>query len=198
MEKIILASASPRRQQLLAQMGLTFTVSPSNVDEVIDQNMESHEMAVSLARQKCTDIATQTKYDCFVIGADTIVLKDDKLLGKPTSEQDALEMLKNLNGQWHEVVTGVCICRTRDMKFLSGFEVTKVKIAEKSEEFLKAYIATKEPFDKAGAYGIQGYGALLVEKIDGDYFNVMGLPIYRLSCMLEDLGYSINLKNISI
>ena len=182
----------------MAQMGLTFTVSPSNVDEVIDQNMESHEMAVSLARQKCTDIATQTKYDCFVMGADTIVLKDDKLLGKPTSEQDALEMLKNLNGQWHEVVTGVCICRTRDMKFLSGFEVTKVKIAEKSEEFLKAYIATKEPFDKAGAYGIQGYGALLVEKIDGDYFNVMGLPIYRLSCMLEDLGYSINLKNISI
>ena len=181
----------------MSQMGLTFTVSPSNVDEIMDQNMESHEVAVSLARQKCTDIATQTKHDCFVIGADTIVVKDKKLLGKPASEQDALEMLKNLNGQWHEVVTGVCICRTRDMKILSCFETTKVKIAEKSEEFLKAYIATKEPFDKAGAYGIQGYGSLLVERIDGDYFNVMGLPIYRLSCMLEELGYSINLRNIT-
>lgn len=181
----------------MTQMGLTFTVSPSNVDEIMDQNMESHEVAVSLAIQKCTDIATQTQYNCFVIGADTIVVKDNKLLGKPSSEQDAMEMLKNLNGQWHEVVTGVCICRTRDMKILTGFETTKVKIAEKSEEFLKAYIATKEPFDKAGAYGIQGYGSLLVEKIDGDYFNVMGLPIYRVSCMLEELGYSINLRNIT-
>ncbi len=181
----------------MTQMGLTYTVSPSTVDESMDQNMESHEVAVFLARQKCTDIATQTKHNCIVIGADTIVVKDKQLLGKPTSEQDALEMLKNLNGQWHEVVTGVCLCRTRDMKIISSFETTKVKIAEKSEEFLKAYIATKEPFDKAGAYGIQGYGSLLVEKIDGDYFNVMGLPIYMLSCMLEELGYSIDFRNIT-
>ncbi|EMS74167.1 Maf family protein [Ruminiclostridium cellobioparum] len=198
MDKIILASASPRRQQLLTQMGLGFTVSPSNVIEVMDRNLESHQVAVSLARQKCVNIATQTKHDSLVIGADTIVVKDNKLLGKPKDEQEAFEMLKNLNGEWHEVVTGVCLCRTSDMKTLCEFETTRVKIAKKSEEFLLAYIATKEPFDKAGAYGIQGYGSLLVEKIEGDYFNVMGLPIYRLSCMFEQLGHGINLKNLSI
>lgn len=198
MEKIILASASPRRQQLLSQIGLEFSVSPSNVVEIMDQSMESHEVAISLAKQKCIDIAAKAKHDSLVIGADTIVVKDNKLLGKPKDEQDAFDMLKNLNGEWHEVITGVCLCRTRDMKTVCQFESTKVKIAKKPEEFLMAYIATKEPFDKAGAYGIQGYGSLLVEKIDGDYFNVMGLPIYRLSCMLEQLGYSINLKNLSI
>ena len=163
MDKIILASASPRRQQLLTQMGLGFTVSPSNVIEVMDRNLESHQAAVSLARQKCVDIATQTKHDSLVIGADTIVVKDNKLLGKPKDEQEAFEMLKNLNGEWHEVVTGVCLCRTTDMKTLCEFETTRVKIAKKSEEFLLAYIATKEPFDKAGAYGIQGPGGIFMQ-----------------------------------
>jgi septum formation protein len=198
MEKIILASASPRRQQLLSQIGLKFTVTPSNVVEIMDRSLEAHEVAVSLAKQKCIDIASQTKHDSLVIGADTIVVKNNKLLGKPKDEQEAFEMLKELNGEWHEVITGVCLCRTNDMKTIFEFETTRVKIGRKSEEFFRAYIATKEPFDKAGAYGIQGYGSLLVEKIEGDYVNVMGLPIYRLSCMLEKLGYSINLENLSI
>ncbi len=196
MEKIILASASPRRQQLLNQMGINFTVSPSKLDEVMDHSLNATQVAVYLAKQKCTDISAQTKHGSIVIGADTIVAKDNKLLGKPRDAQEAFEMLKELNGNWHEVVTGVCVCRTSDMKLLSEYEVTRVKIARKSDEFLKAYISTCEPFDKAGAYGIQGYGSLLVERIEGDYFNVMGLPIYRLSCMLEQLGYNIDLSSI--
>ncbi|WP_080065850.1 Maf family protein [Ruminiclostridium hungatei] len=197
MVKFILASASPRRQQLLTQMGLVFEVSPSKVEEVMDWSLESHQVATALAKQKCIDIATQTRYNSIVIGADTIVVKEDRLLGKPKDEKEALEMLNSLNGQWHEVVTGVCLCRTDDMKTISEFEVTRVKIANKSQEFLKAYISTKEPFDKAGAYGIQGFGSLLVEKIEGDYFNVMGLPIYRLSRMLGQLGYDIDLSALA-
>ncbi len=193
MVKIILASASPRRQQLLAQMGLVFEVLPSNLEEVMEQGLQSHQVATALARQKCMDVAAQTSCDSIVIGADTIVVKEDKLLGKPKDEKEALEMLNSLNGQWHEVVTGVSLCRTYDMKTISEFEVTRVKLANKSQEFLKSYISTREPFDKAGAYGIQGFGSLLVEKLEGDYFNVMGLPIYRLSQMLEQLGYNINL-----
>jgi len=178
-------------------MGLVFEVSPSRVEEVMDRSLESHQVATALAKQKCIDIATQTRYNSIVIGADTIVVKEDRLLGKPKDEKEALEMLNSLNGQWHEVVTGVCLCRTDDMKTISEFEVTRVKIANKSQEFLKAYISTKEPFDKAGAYGIQGFGSLLVEKIEGDYFNVMGLPIYRLSCMLGQLGYDIDLNALA-
>ncbi len=193
MVKIILASASPRRQQLLAQMGLVFEVLPSKVEEVMEQGLQSHQVATALAKQKCMDVAAQTRCDSIVIGADTIVVKEDKLLGKPKDEKEALEMLNSLNGQWHEVVTGVCLCRTNDMKTISAFEVTRVKIANKSQEFLKSYISTREPFDKAGAYGIQGFGSLLVEKLEGDYFNVMGLPIYRLSQMLGQLGYNIDL-----
>ncbi|MDF2987921.1 MAG: maf [Eubacterium sp.] len=197
MDNIILASASPRRQQLLNQIGLLFTVTPSKIDEVMDQNLEPSQVAMSLASQKCIDIATQTKHNSLVIGADTIVVKDNKLLGKPKNEQEAFDMLKDLNGAWHEVVTGVCLCRTSDMKTISDFETTRVKIAKKSDEFFKSYIATGEPFDKAGAYGIQGYGSLLVEKIEGDFFNVMGLPLFKLSCMLEKIGHIVNLDNLN-
>lgn len=182
---------------MLTQIGLTFTVTPSNIDEVMDQSLEPSQVAMSLASQKCIDIATQTKHNSLVIGADTIVVKDNKLLGKPKNEQEAFDMLGDLNGEWHEVVTGICLCRTSDMKTISDFETTRVKIAKKSDEFLRSYIATREPFDKAGAYGIQGYGSLLVERIEGDFFNVMGLPVFRLSCMLEKIGHIINFDNLS-
>ncbi len=198
MNKIILASASPRRQQLLSQIGLGFEVIPSAIEEIMDTAMEPSEVAVSLASQKCMDVAARIKGESIVIGADTIVVKDNRLLGKPKDGQEALEMLKYLNGQWHEVITGVCLCRTVDKKTISTYETTKVKIANKSDEFLKSYIATGEPFDKAGSYGIQGFGSLLVEKIEGCYFNVMGLPVYKLSCLLEKIGCRINLEDLSI
>jgi septum formation protein len=189
---IILASASPRRQQLLEQIGVKFNVIPSTIDEVMNNTLEPSQVAISLASQKCYDVASQIKDDCIVIGADTIVVKGNQLLGKPKNEKDAFDMLKYLNGEWHEVLTGLCMYRTSDKKSICDFEATRVKIANNSDEFLKAYIGTKEPFDKAGAYGIQGYGSLIVEKIEGCYFNVMGLPIYKLSRMLDELGYSIS------
>ncbi len=195
MRDIILASASPRRQQLLTQIGLHFKVKPSYIEEVIDNTLEPTQVAMSLASQKCNDIVSQIEEDCIVIGADTIVVKDNKMLGKPKDEKDAFDMLTSLKGQWHQVVTGICLYRTSDKKSICDCEITKVKISDKSDEFINEYISTKEPFDKAGSYGIQGYGSLLVEKIDGCYFNVMGLPIYKLSCMLDELGYKINLKS---
>jgi len=198
MKDIILASASPRRQQLLKQIGIKFNVIPSTMDEVMNNALEPSQVAISLASQKCKDVVSQIQKDCIVIGADTIVVKDNQLLGKPKNEEDAFNMLKYLNGEWHEVVTGLCLYRTCDKKSICDYEATRVKIANNSDEFIKAYIGTKEPFDKAGAYGIQGYGSLIVEKIEGCYFNVMGLPIYKLSCMLDELGYSINFDDLSI
>ncbi len=198
MKNIILASASPRRQQLLNQIGIKFSVIPSTMDEVMNNALEPFQVAISLASQKCNDVATHNLSDGIVIGADTIVVKDNKMLGKPKNENDAFDMLKYLNGEWHEVITGLCLYRTSDKKCMCDFETTRVKIANKSDEFIREYISTREPLDKAGAYGIQGYGSLLVEKIDGCYFNVMGLPIYKLSCMLDELGYTINLKDLSI
>ncbi|WP_207658083.1 Maf family protein [Ruminiclostridium sufflavum] len=196
MKNIILASASPRRQQLLEQIGIKFKAVPSNIEEVIDNTLEPSRIAMSLAGQKCKDIASGTAEDCIVIGADTIVVSGSKVLGKPKNEEDAFNMLSSLNGEWHQVITGLCLYRTGLNISLYDSETTKVRIAKKSDDFIKAYIATKEPFDKAGGYGIQGYGSLLVERIEGCYFNVMGLPIYKLSCMLDRLGYSINLDNI--
>lgn len=195
---IILASASPRRQQLLKQIGIKFEVIPSTIDEVMNNALEPSQVAISLASQKCKDVVSHIESDCIVIAADTIVIKDNRLLGKPKSEQDAFEILKCLNGEWHEVVTGLCLYRTSDKKSICDYEATRVKIANNSDEFIKSYIGTKEPFDKAGAYGIQGYGSLIVEKIDGCYFNVMGLPIYKLSCMLKELGYQIDFNYLRI
>jgi septum formation protein len=194
-KNIILASASPRRQQLLNQIGVKFRVIPSTIDEVINNEIEPSQVAASLAAQKCFDVVSILKEDGIVIAADTIVCKDKRLLGKPKDEQDAFNMLKFLNGEWHEVITGVCVYSISEKKSISDYEVTKVKMANNTDEFLKAYIDTKEPLDKAGAYGIQGYGSLIVEKIEGCYFNVMGLPIYKLSCMLKELGYIFSFNN---
>ena len=176
----------------MEQIGLKFTIIPSTIDEVMDDKLEASQVAVSLASQKCRDVASKVQDDCIVIGADTIVVKDNKLLGKPKNEKDAFDMLGCLNGKWHEVITGLCLYRTSDKKCICDYEVTSVKIADKSDDFIRAYVGTEEPFDKAGAYGIQGYGSLLVEKIEGCYFNVMGLPIYKLSCMLDKFGYIIS------
>ena len=164
----------------------------------MDNTLKPYQVAISLANQKSTDVVSQIQNDCIVIGADTIVVKDNKLLGKPKDEKDAFDMLRYLNGSWHEVITGLCLYRTSDKKSICDYETTRVKMANKSDEFIKAYIGTKEPLDKAGAYGIQGFGSLLVEKIDGCYFNVMGLPIYKLSCMLDELDYNITLSDLSI
>ena len=174
--KIILASASPRRRELLAQAGFEFEVVTSDVDEVIDPSLTPDKLVMSLARQKAQAVA-QNRADCAVIGSDTVVVLDGKVLGKPRDEADAVRMLESLSGRKHEVYTGVCIAFAGETHCF--FERTSVNFCELDGEQIKAYVATGEPMDKAGAYGIQGKGCVLVEGIEGDYFNVVGFPVSR-------------------
>ena len=174
--KLILASASPRRKELIALAGFEFDVVTSSVDEIIDPELKPHELVVSLASQKAKAVAS--KYtDKTVIGADTVVVLDGKVLGKPKNEQDAVDMLKALSGNIHEVYTGVYLVNGGKEK--GFYECTKVKFCTLSDEQISAYVATGEPMDKAGSYGIQGKGCVLVEGIEGDYFNVVGFPVSR-------------------
>lgn len=174
--KIILASASPRRRELLAQAGFEFEVITSDVDEVVDPDLTPDMLVMSLAKQKAQAVAINRE-DFVVIGSDTVVVLDSKVLGKPKDEADAVRMLESLSGRTHEVYTGVCVAYGGGTH--SFFECTRVKFCELEEEQISAYVATNEPMDKAGAYGIQGKGCVLVEGIEGDYFNVVGFPVSR-------------------
>lgn len=200
MKEIILASASPRRSELLKQLSLDFKVLPSDVEESIDLDLDPGEIAEKLSYDKAFSVAKQISegsiskseddFSCLVIGADTIVVKDG-IMGKPQSEKEAYDMLKSLSGQWHEVITGITVVDVRTLEFIKGNEKTRVKMRELTDRIIYSYMNTGEPFDKAGAYGIQGMGAVLVEKIEGCYFNVVGLPIGRLSLILEKFGVSV-------
>ncbi len=175
-DRLILASASPRRKELLTLAGFEFDVVTSSVDEVIDSKLKPHELVVSLASQKAKAVAS--KYNGrTVIGADTVVVLNGKVLGKPKNEQDAVDMLKALSENTHEVYTGVYLVNGEKEK--GFFECTKVKFCKLTDEQIAAYVATREPMDKAGSYGIQGKGCVLVEGIEGDYFNVVGFPVSR-------------------
>ena len=185
MARIILASGSPRRQELLRRMGITdFTVRVPEVEEYFPAGLTPEETVCYISREKSQAVASDA--DEIVITADTMVFLDDKKLGKPADEAEALRMLTALQGRHHTVCTGVTV-RQGD-RSLTETETTEVYFRPATREELLGYIATGEPMDKAGAYGIQGKGSLLVEKINGDYFNVMGLPVMRLSRMLERFG----------
>lgn len=181
----ILASASPRRKELLTQMGITdFQIIKSTVEETITKTTPA-EVVEELSEQKSLDVAEtiHTPSLSLVIGADTVVADKGHILGKPVDEAHAFTMLSNLRGHEHSVFTGVTLCLTINgviQKKATFHEETKVFMRDFSDDEIKAYIATKEPMDKAGSYGIQGRGAILVEKICGDYNNVVGLPITRL------------------
>lgn len=190
MKSIVLASASPRRSDLLRQIGVDFRVLPSNIEEMLPHGMHPGEAVEELALKKALSVSENLKDGSLVIGADTIVVKDD-ILGKPSDEYDALRMLHILEGDMHEVLTGVAIVDLSTMEYIKGHEKTKVFMKNLTDEKIKAYIDTGEPMDKAGAYGIQGKGALLVEKIEGCYFNVVGLPLGKLSEMLEYFGVKV-------
>lgn len=186
MNKIILASASPRRRELLEQLGIPFTVRVSSVEEVMAKT-EPSELVMDLAAQKAAAVMKevrreQTAGELLVIGADTVVealtLEGGKILGKPQSEEEAFSMLQMLQGREHKVYTGVSLCR-KD-KTHSFFEVTKVFVYEMTDREIWDYIKTGEPMDKAGAYGIQGRFAAYIKGIEGDYNNVVGLPAGRL------------------
>ncbi|OZI11302.1 septum formation inhibitor Maf [Bacillaceae bacterium SAS-127] len=185
MSNIILASGSPRRKELLQQIGLPFTVIVSDVDETISHPISSKETVMQLASRKAHAVAKHHEQN-IVIGADTIVVLDGEILGKPKDRSDAKRMLSKLSGREHSVYTGVAIVQGKNEHVF--YEETNVTFWELSSEEIDAYIDSGEPFDKAGAYGIQGIGALLVKKIDGDYFSVVGLPVASLYRQLQRFG----------
>lgn len=189
MKKIILASKSPRRSEILRNLGVEFDIIASEIDENLDCK-DPNKLVENLAYMKANAIAERLEYDCLVIGADTIVYKDE-IIGKPTSEEDAFNLLKSLKNTFHEVISGVCVIDTRNNSYEIHSVKTKVYMDDYSDEKIKAYIATGESMDKAGAYGIQGKGSLLVEKIEGCYFNVVGLPSKKVSEILEKFNYKI-------
>ena len=180
----ILASGSPRRKELLELMGLEFKVIVSQADE----DSVSKDLKTELALLKASATAKEVlrNKNAVIISADTIVTLDGQILGKPKDEDDAFNMLSKLSGREHEVYTGYCVMRISDGKAVCGKVRTKVKFKDLSDDKIRGYINSGEPMDKAGAYGIQGLGSLLIEKIDGDYFNVVGLPISALADTLED------------
>lgn len=189
MDKYILASASPRRRELLEQIGLKFRIFVTDADESkIDKNLPVNLYVEELAMAKAAAAAKVLKNekDAIIIAADTVVYFDNRIMGKPKDEKEAFDMLTCLSGNMHEVCTGVCVMRISDGFSAAGCERTEVYFNDLSPEKIQKYIDTGEPMDKAGAYGIQGVGALLVEKINGDYFNVVGLPLSRLSKILEN------------
>ncbi len=183
---IILASQSPRRQELLTQMGLSYRVHAVDMDEHMERKMAPGELVEAISREKAAACAALEGPGPLIIAADTVVVKDGTVLGKPHSEDEAGEMLRLLSGTGHEVYTGFTV--RRGDRAVTQSECTGVRFRELSDAEIDAYLATGEPMDKAGAYGIQGRGALLVEGIRGDYFNVMGLPVCRLGLVLKEFG----------
>ena len=180
---VVLASQSPRRRQLLSLIGIEHDVQPANIDESYFAGEEPRAHALRLAREKAEAIASP---GAVTIGSDTIVILDGEILGKPADAEEAARILRRLSGRVHTVITAVAV-HWRDELIADAEEVT-VTFRVLSEAEITAYIATGEPMDKAGAYGIQGYGATIVDRVDGDYFAVMGLPLNRLTRLLESLG----------
>lgn len=184
--QFILASGSPRRRELLSGLGLDFTVQPSGAEEPIDPSLSPQLTVERLSLLKAADVAAAQTGQALVLGADTIVWLDGQILGKPRDADNARQMLMRLSGKTHSVFTGISVVRVSDGKCVSVCEQTQVRFRALSEEDISRYLATGEPLDKAGAYGIQGRGALLIERIDGDYFNVVGLPLCRLAALLRE------------
>lgn len=182
---IILASKSPRRKELLSLITKNFVIEPAKGEETADESLPTDLYVSALAENKAREIAALHPED-IVIGADTIVAAKGEILGKPRYAEDAKRMLTLLSGTEHSVYTGVCVINKGEE--YTFCEETIVRFFVLSEEEIDDYIATGEPFDKAGAYGIQDYGALLVEGIEGDYYNVMGLPVGKLNRVLKELG----------
>ena len=184
--KIVLASSSPRRRELLSAAGVgEFEICPAMGEETAPEGLAPDELVKHLSRQKAVEVAAKQS-DAVVIAADTIVWSGSRALGKPHDKSEAFAMLSELSGKIHEVYTGVTVICGE--KLISEAECTRVHFRELSVDEINAYIATGEPMDKAGAYGIQGRASLMVEKIDGDYFNVVGLPLCRLGAMLKTIG----------
>ena len=185
--EVILASQSPRRKELMGLFHIPFTVRVSQADESMDPSLSPAEAVAAVSRRKAE--AVEREADDLVIAADTIVVVDREILGKPRDEADASRMLHLLSGRDHQVMTGMTLLRGE--KCLVCTEITNIHFRELTDREIDAYIATKEPMDKAGSYGIQGGAALFAERLVGDYYNVMGLPVCRLGQLLRQIAPEI-------
>lgn len=189
-EQIILASNSPRRHELLSKIGIRHTVEPSFLEEKIEEGLSFGQLVEKMAYQKAKAVA-KIHDRGIVLGADTIVVLDEDILGKPSSEEEAKEMLLRLSGKWHKVFTGIALIDITLNRCIKDFVESRVKFKNLTNKEIENYVKTGEPMDKAGSYGIQGKGALLVEKIEGCYYNIVGLPLFKLNLMLQDFGMEI-------
>ena len=188
-EKLVLASGSPRRAEILERAGWPHEIIVAGIDETLFPNEEAAAYVQRLARSKAEAVASRLSAG-LVLGADTTVIVANQILGQPVDEADARRMLNLLNAKWHEVLTGVAVVRVGGETRVA-YETTRVRFAEMSEREVDWYIATGEPFGKAGAYGIQGKASLFIEEIEGDYFNIMGLPIRLVYELATDLHGSL-------
>ncbi len=187
---MILASASPRRKEILENFGFSFKTIVKNIDEISDKT-RAEEKILEIAEKKARAAAIDFP-DENVVGADTVVVVDGKILGKPKDEKEAFSMLKSLSGRSHEVITAFSFININKNISYSDYEITKVYFKNLTDDEINWYINTKEPMDKAGAYGIQGKGAFFVEKIEGDFFSVMGFPLGKFVRFLNKTGFNLN------
>jgi septum formation protein len=189
--RLILASGSPRRAEILRNAGFSFTIQPAHADETLLPSERAEDYVLRLAKAKAQLVAAAANgvENTFVIGADTTVVCDGRIFGKPADAAEAREMLQALSGTTHEVLTGIAIVRASDGKSVAEVATTHVTFLPLTEEEIDAYVASGEPFDKAGAYGIQGLGGKFVSRIEGCYFNVMGLPLSRVWQALRGLAW---------
>jgi len=185
--KLILASQSPRRKELLGLMGHPFAIRVADIDETMNPNLAPYDEVARVSRRKA--LAVERAEEDIVVAADTIVVVGGAVLGKPRDEADAFRMLKSLSGRDHQVMTGMTVVKGNEAVTVT--EVTHIHFRELSDGEIWAYIATKEPMDKAGSYGIQGGAALFATHLEGDYYNVMGLPVCRLTMILRQFGLKI-------
>ena len=189
--KIILASKSPRRREILETMGVSFEIDSADVDESVDNALSPVDAVCEISKRKAEAVGKRHENEeCIVISADTVVVIDGRIIGKPKDEKDAFNILKNLSARTHEVYTGFTVSGNGKTK--TDFEVTSVHFKELDDDDIKRYIATGEPMDKAGAYGIQQKGNLLVDYIHGDYYYVVGFPISKICVTIREL-FGINL-----
>ena len=189
-KKIILASNSPRRRELLAGLDISFEVKViPGIDESYPEDLPAVEVPQYISKAKADAYLGMIDDDTMVITADTVVVLDDEILGKPVDDDDARRILHKLSGKTHQVITGVCLTSLDKQRVFAV--TTGVTFKQFTEQEIDYYVSHYHPLDKAGAYGIQGYGALLVEKIDGDYFNVVGLPVCTLGLMLREFGIEL-------
>ena len=192
-KKLILASRSPRRSELLRSLHVDFEVSPSKVEEITDPKLSPEQNAIHIARNKALWVS-QHNPGCFVLGADTMVVLGEEIIGQPADAEDAFHILSKLKGKQHRVITGVIVVTPESEEYTTAV-VSTVSLKPVSEKEIRDYIATGEPLDKAGAYAIQGEGSFLVESWEGSWSNIVGLPLEALTNLLEQAGYPIPTEN---